>query len=97
MEAMLLSFMYLFIDRDNTNVGAGDLATGPYQTGLTRGTFMYKSTHALVTKMYNELVNASLPLSVLEFPSFLFSLFNGMNLKYLTKELSIAILSKSLA
>ena len=37
MEAMLLSYMYLFIDTENTDVGAGDLATGSMRTGLQRG------------------------------------------------------------
>ena len=63
MEALLVSFHYLFKSFD-VNVGAGDLATGPYRPHLTR------DTHTLVTNMYNNMVNGSLPGSVLEFPLF---------------------------
>ena len=75
-EALLLFYMYLFIDKANSYVNAGDLATGPYPTELTRGDFSnpastyYVPTHNLVTNMYNDMVNGSLPLSVLEFPDF---------------------------
>ena len=75
-EALLLSYMYIFIDIQNTYVGAGDLATGPYQTGLSRGNrnsatpVDYVPTHTLITNMYNVMVNGSLPPSVLQFPAF---------------------------
>ena len=57
-------------------IGAGDLATGPYKTGLTRGNYskpfdpFYVPTHTMITDMYNNMVNATLPVSILEFPSF---------------------------
>ena len=63
MEALLVSFHYLF-KSFYVDVGAGDLATGPYRPHLTR------DTHTLVTNMYNNMVNGSLPGSVLEFPLF---------------------------
>ena len=77
MEAMLLSYMFIFIDRMNNDVGAGDIVTeGPYFTGLARKDqkhpfpTYYVTTNILVTNMYNDMVNATLPLSVLEFPMF---------------------------
>ena len=52
MNAMLMSFWHLFFISDfllfqkqdfrNINVGAGDLATGPYKTSLTRGDYFHK-------------------------------------------------------
>ena len=71
---MLLSYMYIFIDWKSTEVGAGDLATGPYETGLTRGKYhipftqYYVDTQTLLTNMYNVMVNGSLPISIFEFP-----------------------------
>ena len=76
METMLLSYLFLFIDKKITEVGAGDLATSSLITGLSRGQFntkfnyFYLSSHKLITNIYNNLTNASLPLSILEFPSF---------------------------
>ena len=91
MRAMLYSFCYLFrkgssssygsmdwMKRDDSNdVGAGDIASGPYyQTGLWRVSYdipyppHYISAHTLVTNMYNDMMNASLPISILEFPAF---------------------------
>ena len=75
-SAMLLSYMYIFIDWKSTEVGAGDLATGPYETGLTRGKYhipftqYYVDTQTLLTSMYNVMVNGSLPISIFEFPTF---------------------------
>ena len=78
MEALLLSYMYLFIDVKNTVVGAGDLALAAKSlpTGLSRGDYKtpisakYVPTHTLLTNMYNDMVNGSLPISVFDFPSF---------------------------
>ena len=79
MESLLLLYMFLFIDEDNSEVGAGDLATGPYSTGISRGDrhdsdiyhlHHYIPSHTLLTNMYNKMVNGSLPVSVLEFPTF---------------------------
>ena len=69
-EAMLLSYMFLFIDKKNTHVGAGDLATSSLPTGLSSSYNYYFSTQTLLTNIYNEMLNSSLPLSVLEFPIF---------------------------
>ena len=77
-ESLLVSYMYLFIDEKNTVIGAGDLAVAAQNlpTGLSRGDFKtpysakYVPTHTLLTNMYNEMFNGSLPVSVLTFPSF---------------------------
>ena len=101
-KAMILSFIGLFYIKDNVasamndlssiDIGAGDLATGPYKSSLSRGQYFvdhcfeaicreinyefippnhdYISAHTLVTKMYNDMESASLPVSVLEFPAF---------------------------
>lgn len=76
-ESMLLSYMFLFIDKANTGLRAGDLATSTLNTGLSQGderqgnyNSYYHSTHKLLTSMYNGITNASLPVSILEFPHF---------------------------
>ena len=64
MQAMLVSFMYLSQKTHILeDVGAGDLATGPYAPPITL------ATHTLLTNMYNDMINASLPVSVLNIPS----------------------------
>ena len=77
MKALLLSFIYVFDNYEilDNDIGAGDLASGPFKTGLTHSVrgfnySNYYAAHALVTQMYNEMVNGSLPVSVLKFPSF---------------------------
>ena len=73
---MLLSHMFLFIESNAIDPGAGDLATGPYQTGLSKASkdFLYTSyyvaTNKLLTDLYNDMANGPLPLSVLDFPAF---------------------------
>ena len=70
MEAILLSYMFIFLG-DNPQVGAGDLATEtPFQTGLSKSNKYHNSTHQLITKMYNSMVNGSLPVSIVDIPSF---------------------------
>ena len=69
MLAMLISPIYITREsyRGNANdnqEGAGDVATGPY------GPKLLYSTHVQLTNMYNDMLNSSLPVSVLEFPSF---------------------------
>ena len=61
---MMLTYYHLFRNVYMTKVGAGDLATGPYAPILS------PAYHTLLTNMYNDMVNSSLPLSVLEFPKF---------------------------
>ena len=60
MEVALASYIYISYDSYDVDVGAGDIATGPYNPQLTH------DTHTMVTKMYNEMVNGSLPVSILE-------------------------------
>ena len=62
MKALLLSYYYLFENADD--VGAGDLAVGPYAPPLTR------TAHTLLTNLYNDMTNGSLPVSVLQIPAF---------------------------
>ena len=75
MEALLLSYMFLFIDHRNTELGAGDLATSSLVTGLSgssgrRQAYYYSSTHKTITDIYNHMTNATLPTSILNFPAF---------------------------
>ena len=60
MQAIIVSFVYFTFHK--MQVHAGDLATGPYAPPLTR------ATHTLLTSIYNDMVGASLPVSVLQFP-----------------------------
>ena len=50
MEVALASYIYISYDSYDVDVGAGDIATGPYNPQLTH------DTHTMVTKMYNEMV-----------------------------------------
>ena len=73
MQARVLSYLYLFMTHDYRDIGAGDLATASVLTGLSgnngkRGKTMYNSTHGLITKIYNDLTNGSLPGYVLNIP-----------------------------
>ena len=64
-EARLQSVLYLFNTMEgdqHSPTGAGDLATGPYAPHLTR------ATHTLLTNMYNDMVNGTLPVSVAQIP-----------------------------
>ena len=76
MEAMLLSYMYIFLDTKSSFLGAGDLASGPYINGLTKGynkkvsNTYYVSINTLLTDIFNNMVNGSLPVSIFEFPSY---------------------------
>ena len=72
MEAMLLSYMYLFLGKKNTNLGAGDIATSSLGTGLSPGAgtnkhgIYYRSTHEQLNKIYNYMTNSTLPASILK-------------------------------
>ena len=61
MSALLLSFLYLFMDSRKTDLGAGDLAVDYGNTGLGPTSVDYSVTHKLHTDIYNDLTNASLP------------------------------------
>ena len=75
MQAFILSYLFLFLDK-YTDVGAGDLATGPFPTAFSRGKPNkpvrpgYIPIHNLLTSIYNDMVNGSLPSSIFEIPSF---------------------------
>ena len=74
MGALIMSFMYLFLDKYENNVGAGDLATSSLPVNL--------NANADMTKVYNRLVNSSLPtsISIFESPSFFVQLDMRMEL-----------------
>ena len=67
-EAMILSYFYLFISKFDT-IDAGDLATAGFTTGLTLPNF-YNETHPLFTKIYNDMTNGSIPGSIFDLPKF---------------------------
>ena len=62
LKAMLLSFIYIFSDAKD--VGAGDMATGPYSPTIPA------KTHTELTRIFNDMVNGSLPVSILNIPQF---------------------------
>ena len=70
MEAMILSYMYLFLDKKAYKIGAGDLAASKFQTGLSERDALYTSTHTLLSKIFNKMVNGSIPGSIFETPNF---------------------------
>ena len=72
MEALFLSYLYLFIDDSETatEVGAGDLATSNLPTGLSRKSVFFKSTHQLLVKLYNCIFKGSLPGAPFNIPNF---------------------------
>ena len=72
MSALLLSFLYLFMDSIKTDLGAGDLAVEFGNTGLSKSVD-YAVTHKLHTDIYNDLTNASLPAFSLKIPDFYFT------------------------
>ena len=51
-------------------MGAGDLASSKFQTGLNMRSILYEKTHSLLTNMFNELVDDSIPGSIFETPIF---------------------------
>ena len=75
MQALILSYLYLYIDSNpqTTEVGAGDLATSNLFTGLSDGKkriISFNSTHTLLSNLYNEIVKGSLPGFVFNMPNF---------------------------
>ena len=74
MEALLLSYLYLYVDSNPkaTEFGAGDLATSIQQTGLSDRSVYFSSSHELLAKLYNGMVNGSLPGFALNLPNLFF-------------------------
>ena len=72
MEALLLSYLYLYIDNSDiaTEFGAGDLATSNLATGLAPFSAFYNSTQKLLAELYNDMVNGTLPGKTLNLPKF---------------------------
>ena len=69
-EAMILSNMFLFIDSSNSNIRAGDLAASELPSGLLPYSSFYQASHSLFSKMFEEMVNGSIPGSVFQTPYF---------------------------
>ena len=74
MKALLLSYLYLYIDKENSEVGAGDLATSSLNNGFS------ELTHNIMSAILNELTKGSLPGHVLDIPP-LFVFPNTQNYK----------------
>ena len=77
MQALLLSFLYLYANPKTTEVGAGDLLTSNLQTGLSKGngkgSAFLNSSHALLSSLYNDLVKGTLPGFSMNLPTFFFN------------------------
>ena len=64
-EALLLSFLYLYINGDNVDVAAGNLVTySSFSIGLGR------NRQIELTNIFNNMTNGSLPVSVLQISRF---------------------------
>ena len=77
MQALLLSFLYLYANPKTTEVGAGDLVTSNLQTGLSKGngkgSAFLNSSHALLSSLYNDLVKGTLPGFSMNLPKLFFN------------------------
>ena len=49
---------------------AGDIAASKFLTGFNPDSSLYEKTHALISDLFNKMVNASIPGSVIETPNF---------------------------
>ncbi len=68
---MILSFLFLFIDTKVNNFGAGDLVTSlPTALDLKMKGEVYDEIHKLITDIYNDLTNGTLPAYALKIPFF---------------------------
>ena len=68
---MILSFLFLFIDkRVDINWGAGDLLTSRLPTPLNENAEVYNQIHELITNIYNDLTNGTLPAFASKIPFF---------------------------
>ena len=79
MEARILSFLFLFMDVEKTDIGAGDIASSKFRTDLHPGEYSYTKTHTLLTSIFNEMVNGSMPGSIFETPKFFSNLDDYTN------------------
>ena len=59
-EAIILSYLYTFLDSSITHLGPGDLAAEDF--------FNRDDLHERLTKMFNMMTASNLPVSVLTFP-----------------------------
>ena len=69
-EALLLSNMFLFIDSTSSNIRAGDLAASKLPNGLNPTYAVHQTYHSFFSKMFEEMVNGSIPGSVFQTPYF---------------------------
>ena len=78
MQALIMSFLFLFIDNndnvknENNNFGAGDLITSQLSTGISGGGrgIVYDDIHKLLTDIFNDLTNGTLPAFATKLPFF---------------------------
>ena len=69
-EAMMLSNMFLFIDHSSSYIRAGDLAASKLPNGLNPYFAVHQTYHSFFSKMFEEMVNGSIPGSVFQTPYF---------------------------
>ena len=67
-EALVLSYLYLFLTIEKSHIGAGDLASSEFKTGLDVETS--DKTATKFSRIFNEMVNGSIPGSIFESPMF---------------------------
>ena len=82
-EAMMLSNMFLFIDHSSSYIRAGDLAASKLPNGLKYDVANHQTYHSFFSKMFEEMVNGSIPGSVFQTPYF-FSRRNPFEKTYMT-------------
>ena len=71
MESVILSFLFLALQNKDPKIGTGDIVASRFRTGLTdEMSGIYLDTNTIFTKIFNEMVNGSLPGSIFQIPKF---------------------------
>ena len=83
MQSEILSFLFLAINGQvGPRIGTGDIVSSKFRTGLTdERSSDYIDTHSRFTKIFNDLVNGSLPGSIFMIPKFFATPMNECNEK----------------
>ena len=71
-QAMILSYLFMFLEKE-LEIGAGDIAASAsnFPTGLSnRHSSYFESSNIMLTNMFNDLVNGSLPGSIFHMSNF---------------------------
>ena len=86
MKALILSYLWLFIQQDGKEIGPGDLLTSKLDTGfspedddyyyLTQDSFYDYEHFAFLSKLFIQMMNGSVPGSMIDTQHF-FSVLNG--------------------